>query len=234
MQILSALFFALFSLAMVFSTRPSAAVDCMMYVPSANKLVAVECGEGRNPAPSENAPASKTAPPTTPQPASLPEPTTEGLESGEAKVLETAKALANKWIDAVGAFKADSRLRDRWCETRANFKLYAQEPNKRERQKLWERQVALDAEMGEVGKSVDGLMDEKNAAFVLEYQYKWGKPDIRLKNTQIGVRLTNARNEALKLSCQCLHDARTRKLVCCESCDSDFLKSRYAQRGSSD
>lgn len=226
-------FLSLFSLA-ASAAASAAELECTKYVPAAGKTIAVPCEEGR---PSSPPPAATSpAPPVeSGAPAPVPEPpaaSTRPPSSDELSVVEKIQKMVTEYLGALAAAKADPQFRDKYCLAKATAELIHQEKDKREYQRLWDQHVALEAELGQLGKLFYQALDEQVAKLFLDTPVDNAEPrSTRFRQTPLGASYTKARDEALKMSCQCARAPDPPKwMVCCDSCDQATLRARFTQK----
>jgi hypothetical protein len=123
--------------------------ECMQYVPSVDKLVAVECEELRA-APAEFA-APAAAPPVAPAP----------VVAGRA--LEGADKLKKDVVeltDALTSAAGDTAFREAFCTLHATRQLLLQQKVRTEIARLQDQHVALQAKVGARGSLVRTALTE--------------------------------------------------------------------------
>jgi hypothetical protein len=189
--------------------------ECMQYVPSVDKLVAVECEELRA-APAEPA-APAAAPPVAPAP----------VVAGRA--LEGADKLKKDVVeltDALTSAAGDTAFREAFCTLHATRQLLLQQKVRTEIARLQDQHVALQAKVGARGSLVRTALTEPVMGMLLGTPVDDALPATLLRQTPEGQAFLKAR-DGMRLSCNCLHETEPpKRLMCCDSCDDKALQAR--------
>jgi hypothetical protein len=188
--------------------------ECMKYVPAADKIVSVPCGEFKAAAPA----ASEPAPPAVAGP---PAPATD---PHLAKMIKTLSELTASLKEA----KSDSNFRDTFCSLNATGQILRKEKDKREIKRLQSQHEALEGKVGQRGRDVFTALQPQLMDMVLGTPVDDAVPSTELRQTAEGQAFVNAR-DGLHLSCNCLYEnTAPHRLVCCDSCDQEALKAKAA------
>lgn len=206
---------------MISFSRVAAAAEreCMNFIPSVDKLVAVECSDSQAAAP----PAERPAPAPPAAAVQTPKPYKDAT-------LEKLRTRMVEWTGALASASADADFRDTYCTAKGTALLIHQEKNnKRQHQRRWDEHVALEAKLGQRGNLVYQALDDKLMKFFLGTPVDDALPSTRFEQTPEGVAFVRAR-KALNLSCQCMREENPpKRMICCDSCGNETLEARFTQ-----
>jgi hypothetical protein len=184
-------------------------VECTRYVPAVGKIVRVPCDDGRAPeleAQSDRTPAMHFTP------AEL------------AKVAPLRNQLT-QLADALRSAEGDRVFRDSFCTALSMAALVQATRSRRERKKLFDETIVMQAKLGERGRLVSAALTKPTTDPLLDAPVNEASGS-RLRHTPEGVSFISVRDR-FQLACSCLRDRRPpKRLVCCDNCGLGELRAR--------
>lgn len=187
-------------------------VECTRYVAAVGKIVRVPCDDSGAPDRSGSE--------------SLPGPTVH-LTPAE---LEKAAPLRSQLVqlsEAIKSAEGDAAFRDSYCTAAEMASLIRGAKNRRERKKLFDETVAMQARLGERGRLVSAALTKPVTDALLDTPINEAGGGPRLRDTPEGRAFLQARDR-FQLSCACMRERRPPgRIRCCDSCSLDVLRTRF-------
>lgn len=187
-------------------------VECTRYVAAVGKIIRVPCDDSGSP--DRKGSESEPGP-------------TVHLTPAE---LEKAAPLRNQLVqlsDAIKSAEGDAAFRDSYCTAVEMASLVRSAKNRRERKKLFDETIAMQARLGERGRLVSAALTKPVTDALLDTPINEAGGDPRLRDTPEGRAFLQARSR-FRLSCACMREMRAPgRIRCCDSCSLDVLKTRF-------
>lgn len=184
-------------------------VECTRFVAAVGKIVRVPCDDGRTPGAE---PQSDRTPEMHFTPAEL------------DKVAPLRNQLT-QLADALRSAEGDVGFRDNFCTAVSMAALVQSTRNRKERKKLFDATIVVQAKLGERGRLTSAALSKPLTDPLLDTAVNEASGS-RLRHTPEGVSFINVRDR-FQLACSCLRDRRPpRRLVCCDNCGLGELKIR--------
>ena len=184
-------------------------VECTRYVPAVGKIVRVPCDDGRAPdagAQSDQTPAMHFTP-------------------AELAKVAPLRSQLTQLAEALRSAEGDRVFRDSFCTALAMAQLVQSTRSRRERKKLFDETIVMQARLGERGRLVSAALTKSATEPVLDAPVNEASGS-RLRHTPEGVAFIGMRDR-FQLACSCLRDRRPpRRLVCCDNCTPSDLNAR--------
>jgi hypothetical protein len=185
-------------------------VECTRYVAAVGKIVRVPCDDGRAPdagAQSDRTPAMHFTP----------------AELDKAAPL---RHQLTQLADALRSAEGDREFRDSFCTALTMASVVQSTRNRKERKKLYDETIVMQARLGDRGRLLTAALTKAVTDPVLDASVNETSGS-RLRHTPEGVAFISVRDR-FQLACSCLRERRPpRRLVCCDNCALDELKSRF-------
>jgi hypothetical protein len=185
-------------------------VECTRYVAAVGKIVRVPCDDGRAPdagAQSVPAPAMHFTP----------------AELDKAAPL---RHQLTQLAEALRSAEGDREFRDSFCTALTMASVVQSTRNRKERKKLYDETIVMQARLGDRGRLLTAALTKAVTDPVLDASVNETSGS-RLRHTPEGVAFISVRDR-FQLACSCLRERRPpRRLVCCDNCALDELKSRF-------
>lgn len=184
-------------------------VECTRFVPAVGKIVRVPCDEGREPdagARSEDAAAMPFTP-------------------AELDKVAPLRSQLTQLADALRAAEGDRVFRDSFCTAVSMAALVQSTRSRKERKKLFDETIVMQAKLGERGRLVSAALTKPVTDPVLDAPVNEASGS-RVRNTPEGIAFIRVRDR-FQLACSCLRERRPpRRLMCCDNCGLADLKTR--------
>jgi hypothetical protein len=185
-------------------------VECTRYVAAVGKIIRVPCDDGH--APADSGTSSDLAPAMHFTPAEL------------DKVAPLRSQLT-QLADALKAAEGDAGFRDSYCTSVAMASLVQSTRSRKEKKKLFDEAVVMQAKLGERGRLVNAAMTKSVIDSLLESPVNEAS-GLRLRHTPEGLAFIKVRDR-FQIACSCLRDRQPpRRLICCDNCGLGDLKAR--------
>jgi hypothetical protein len=187
-------------------------VECTRYVPAVGKIVRVPCDE----------PSTGNDDPSHPPAAPVIQLTPAQLDK-TAPLRDQLRQLA----EALRSAENDSAFRDSYCTALAMASVVQNTRNRRERKKLFDETIAMQAKLGERGRLVTAAMTKPVTESLLDSPIDQASTGAHLRDTQEGQAFIKVRDR-FKITCACMRQSSApKRVVCCDSCSLDALKERF-------
>jgi len=184
-------------------------VECTRYVAAVGKIVRVPCDDGRAP----DADAQ-----------SVPTPAMHFTPAELDKVAPLRSQLT-QLAEALRSAEGDRVFRDSLCTTFAMARVVQSTRSRKERKRLFDETIVMQAKLGERGRLVSAALTQSATEPLLDAPVNEASAS-RLRHTPEGLAFISMRDR-FQLACSCLRDRRPpRQLVCCDNCGLGELKSR--------
>jgi hypothetical protein len=184
-------------------------VECTRYVAAVGKIVRVPCDDGRAPdagAQSDRTPATHFTP-------------------AELDKVAPLRHQLTQLADALRSAESDREFRDSFCTALSMATLVQSTRNRKERKKLFDETVVMQAKLGERGRLASAALTKATSEPLLDMAVNEASGS-RLRHTPEGVSFITVRDR-FQLNCSCLRDRRPpQRLVCCDNCGLGDLKTR--------
>jgi hypothetical protein len=185
-------------------------VECTRFVAAVGKIVRVPCDEGRAADPGGRTTAPSSSIHFTP--AEL------------DKVAPLRRQLA-QLADALRAAEGDREFRDSFCTALSMAGLVQSTRNRKERKKLFDETILMQARLGERGRLASAALTKATTEPLLDAPVNEASGS-RLRDTPEGVSFISVRDR-FQINCSCLRERRPpKRLVCCDNCGLEELKAR--------
>jgi hypothetical protein len=184
-------------------------VECTRYVAAVGKIVRVPCDDGRVP---------DTGAQSVPTPAMH-------FTPAELDKVAPLRSQLTQLADALRSAEGDRIFRDSLCTTFAMARVVQSTRSRKERKRLFDETVVMQAKLGERGRLVSTALTQSATEPLLDAPVNEAS-GARLRHTPEGVVFISVRDR-FQLACSCLRDRRPpRRLVCCDNCGLGELKAR--------
>jgi hypothetical protein len=184
-------------------------VECTRYVAAVGKIVRVPCDDGRAPdagAQSDHTPAMHFTP-------------------AELDKVAPLRSQLTQLAEALRAAEGDRAFRDSFCTAVSMARLVQGTRSRRERKKLFDETIVMQAKLGERGRLVSAALTQSATDPLLDAPVNEAS-GTRLRHTPEGASFISVRDR-FQLNCSCLRDRRPpQRLVCCDNCGLGELKAR--------
>ncbi len=188
---------------------PAEEVECTRYVAAVGKIVRVPCDDGRTPAAGAQ---------TVPAPAMH-------FTPAELDKVAPLRNQLTQLADALRSAEGDREFRDSFCTALSMATLVQSTRNRKERKKLFDETIVMQAKLGERGRLASAALTKVTSEPLLDAPVNEASGS-RLRHTPEGVAFVSVRDR-FHLACSCLRERRPpRRLVCCDNCGLGELKSR--------
>ncbi len=185
-------------------------VECTRYVAAVGKIVRVPCDEGRT---------------TDAGAQSVPAPSMHFTPAELDKAAPLRHQLT-QLVDALRSAEGDREFRDSFCTALTMASVVQSTRNRKERKKLYDETIVMQARLGDRGRLLTAALTKAVTDPVLDASVNETSGS-RLRHTPEGVAFISVRDR-FQLACSCLRERRPpRRLVCCDNCALDELKSRF-------
>ena len=184
-------------------------VECTRYVAAVGKIVRVPCDDG-------HAPGAGTQPDRTPAMHFTP---------AELDKVAPLRSQLTQLADALRSAEGDRVFRDSFCTAVSMAQLVQGTRSRRERKKLFDETIVMQATLGERGRLVSAALTQSATDPLLDTAVNEASGS-RLRHTPEGMSFISVRDR-FQLACSCLRDRRPpKRLVCCDNCGLGELKTR--------
>jgi hypothetical protein len=184
-------------------------VECTRYVPAVGKIVRVPCDDGRAPGAgtqSDRTPATHFTP-------------------AELDKVAPLRSQLTQLAEALRSAEGDRAFRDSFCTALSMAGLVQSTRNRKERKKLFDETILMQARLGERGRLASAALTKATTEPLLDAPVNETSGS-RVRDTPEGVSFISVRDR-FHLACSCLRDRRPpKRLVCCDNCGLGELKSR--------
>jgi hypothetical protein len=184
-------------------------VECTRYVAAVGKIVRVPCDEGRAPdagAQSDGTPVMHFTP-------------------AELDKVAPLRHQLTQLEEALRSAEGDRGFRDSFCTALSMASLVRGTRSRRERKKLFDETIVMQAKLGERGRLVSAALTKPVTDPLLDTAVNEASGS-RLRHTPEGVSFISVRDR-FQLNCSCLGDGRPpKRLACCDNCGLGELKAR--------
>ena len=191
------------------NSRAAEDVECTRYVAAVGKIVRVPCDDGR--APSAEAQSDRAQ--------------EMHFTSAELDKVEPLRSQLTQLADALRSAEGDVGFRDSFCTAVSMASLVQSTRSRRERKKLFDETIVMQASLGERGRLVSAALTKPVTDPLLDSAVNEANGS-RLRHTPEGAAFIRVRDR-FQLACSCLRDRRPpRRLVCCDNCGLGELNAR--------
>jgi hypothetical protein len=184
-------------------------VECTRYVAAVGKIVRVPCDDGRAPGAgpqSERTPAMHFTP-------------------AELDKVAPLRSQLTQLADALRSAEGDRVFRDSFCTAVSMASLVQGTRSRKERKKLFDETIVMQAKLGERGRLVSAALTKPVTDPLLDTPVNEASGS-QLRHTPEGAAFISVRDR-FQLACSCLRDRRPpRRLVCCDNCGLGSLQER--------
>jgi hypothetical protein len=185
-------------------------VECTRFVAAVGKTVRVPCDDGRAAGPS----GQTTAP--TP---------TVHFTPAELDKVAPLRSQLNHLAEALRSAEGDREFRDSFCTALSMAGLVQSTRNRKERKKLFDETILMQARLGERGRLASAALTKATTDPLLDAPVN-DVSGSRVRDTPEGVSFISVRDR-FQMNCSCLRDRRPpKRLVCCDNCGLGELRSR--------
>ena len=189
--------------------RAAEEVECTRYVPAVGKIVRVPCDDGHAP---------DAGAPTAPTPAMH-------FTPAELDKVASLRSQLTQLADALRSAEGDVGFRDSYCTALSMASLVRGTRSRRERKKLFDETIVMQARLGERGRLVSVALTKPMTDPLLDTAVSEASGS-RLRHTPEGMSFISVRDR-FQLNCSCLGDGRPpKRMVCCDNCGLGELKTR--------